>query len=163
LHLTELDIGFFDPQCRVVPPFRAQHDRDAIRAALKDGTIDAVCSDHAPVDNDDKALPFGDAVPGVTAVELLLPLVFKWAEEDYLGAADALRLITAGPARALGVHYGRLVAGGPADIALIAPGDYWKLTCDALVSQGKNTPFLGYELKGRVRQTLVAGVVVHGQ
>lgn len=162
IHMTEMDIGFFDPQCRVVPPFRAQRDRDAIRAALRDGTIDAVCSDHAPVDDDDKALPFGEAEPGVTAVELLLPLLFKWAAEDGLEPASVLRLITAGAAGALGMPYGRLAAGGPADITLVAPAEYWTLGREALVSQGKNTPFLGYEMQGRVRQTLVAGVVVHG-
>ena len=162
-HLTEMDIGFFDAQCRVVPPFRSQRDRDAIRAALKDGTIDAICSDHAPVDEDDKALPFGEAEPGVTAVELLLPLVLKWAAESEVEMSAALRLITVGAAAALGMPYGRLAAGGPADIAIFAPDAYWKVTPAALVSQGKNTPFIGYELKGRVKKTLVAGVVVHSE
>jgi dihydroorotase len=162
-HMTEMDIGYFDPHCRVIPPFRAQRDRDALRAALKDGTIDAICSDHAPVDEDDKALPFGEAEPGVTAVELLLPLVFKWAAEDGVSRARALRLITSGPAQALGLSYGRLGPGGPADVAVIAPDRYWKVTPAALVSQGKNTPFAGYELAGRVVRTLVAGVVVHSE
>ena len=162
-HMTEMDIGYFDPHCRVIPPFRAQRDRDALRAALKDGTIDAICSDHAPVDEDDKALPFGEAEPGVTAVELLLPLVFKWAAEDGVPRARALRLITSGPAQALGLSYGRLGPGGPADVAVIAPDRYWKVTPAALVSQGKNTPFAGYELAGRVVRTLVAGVVVHSE
>lgn len=162
-HMTEMDIGYFDPHCRVVPPFRAQRDRDALRAALRDGTLDAVCSDHAPVDEDDKALPFGEAEPGVTAVELLLPLLLKWAGEDGVSRASALRLITSGPAGAIGLPYGRLVAGGPADLAIIAPGRLWKVTPSALVSQGKNTPFTGYELAGRVAHTLVAGVVVHSE
>ncbi|MBL8382615.1 MAG: dihydroorotase [Burkholderiales bacterium] len=160
-HLTEMDIGYFDALCRVVPPFRTQRDRDAIRAALKDGTIDAVCSDHAPVDEDEKALPFGEAEPGVTAVELLLPLMLKWAHEDGVPMARALELITSGPARVLGLPYGRLVAGCAADLTVFAPGRHWTVHASALVSQGKNTPFSGYELAGRVLQTFVAGVAVH--
>ncbi len=162
-HLTEMDIGFFDAQCRVVPPFRSQRDRDALRAALKDGTIDAICSDHAPVDEDDKALPFGEALPGVTAVELLLPLALKWASEEGVALPDALRLITCGAASALRMPYGRLAPGGPADIAIFAPDQYWTVAASTLVSQGKNTPFVGYELKGRIKKTLVAGVVVHSE
>lgn len=161
IHMTELDIGFFDAQCRVVPPFRDMRDREAIRRALKDGTIDAVCSDHAPVDEDEKALPFGEAEPGVTAVELLVPLTLKWAREEKVGLIDALARITAGPANALALSYGRLAAGGAADLMLLAPDEFWKVTPESLLSQGKNTPFIGYELQGRVRVTLVAGVIVH--
>lgn len=162
IHLTELDIGFFDSQCRVVPPFRDMRDRDAIRAALADGTIDAICSDHAPVDEDEKALPFGEAVPGVTAVELLVPLTLKWAQEEKVDLKRALGLVTSGAARALGLTYGQITVGGPADLMILAPDEFWKVEPASLLSQGKNTPFIGYELPGRVRQTLVAGVVVHG-
>ncbi len=160
-HLTEMDIGFFDARCRVVPPFRTERDRTAIRAALKDGTLDAICSDHAPVDEDDKALPFGEAEPGVTAVELLLPLTLKWAQEEGVPLLDAMARITSGAARALAMPYGRLLVGGPADIAIFDAEEYWRIAPGELISQGKNTPFMGYELKGRVKKTLVAGVVVH--
>ena len=163
VHMTEMDIGFFDAHCRVVPPFRSQRDRDAIRAALADGTLDAVCSDHAPVDEDEKALPFGEAVPGATAVELLLPLLLKWAREAAIPLPQALKLVTCGAAGALGMPYGRLAAGGPADVVVFDPHAFWKVAPETLVSQGKNTPFAGYELEGRVRKTLVAGVVVHGE
>jgi dihydroorotase len=162
IHLTELDIGFFDAQTRVIPPFRDPADRAAIRKALADGTIDAICSDHAPVDEDEKALPFGEAEPGVTAVELLVPLTLKWAQEDKVDLKRALALLTSGAANALGMHYGKLTVGGPADVMLLAPDEYWRVEAGSLLSQGKNTPFAGYELPGRVRQTLVAGVVVHG-
>jgi dihydroorotase len=161
LHMTELDIGFFDAQCRVVPPFRDMRDRAALRSALMDGTLDAVCSDHAPVDEDQKALPFGEAEPGVSAVELLVPLTLKWAREENIGLIDALARITAGPAQVLGLNYGRLAAGGPADLMLLAPDEFWRVSPEALLSQGKNTPFIGYELQGRVRATLVAGLIVH--
>ena len=162
IHLTELDIGFFDSQTRVVPPFRDPADRAAIRKALADGTIDAICSDHAPVDEDEKALPFGEAEPGVTAVELLVPLTLKWAQEEKVDLKRALALLTSGAASALGLNYGKLAVGGPADVMLLAAEEYWRIEPASLLSQGKNTPFAGYELPGRVHQTLVAGVIVHG-
>ena len=161
VHMTEMDIGFFDARCRVVPPFRAQADRAAIRAGLTDGTIDAICSDHAPVDDDSKQLPFGEAEPGVTSVELLLPLTLKWAREEGVDLMHALGLITSRAAAVLGLSGGRLAAGSNADLVLFAPDEYWRIEPAALASQGKNTPFIGYELQGRVRRTLVAGTTVH--
>ena len=160
-HMTEMDIGFFDARCRVVPPFRAPADRAAIRGGLKDGTIDAICSDHAPVDDDSKQLPFGEAEPGVTSVELLLPLTLKWAREEGVDMQQALGLITARAAAVLGLSGGKLAAGGNADIVLFSADEYWRIDAAALASQGKNTPFIGYEMQGRVRRTLVAGATVH--
>ena len=160
-HMTEMDIGFFDALCRVVPPFRAQADRTAIRAGLKDGTIDAICSDHAPVDEDSKQLPFGEAEPGATSVELLLPLTLKWAREEGVDIAQALALITSSAAAVFGLSGGKLAVGGNADLVLFSADEFWRVESGALASQGKNTPFVGYELQGRVRRTLVAGATVH--
>ena len=159
-HMTEMDIGFFDARCRVVPPFRAQADRTAIRAGLKDGTIDAICSDHAPVDDDSKQLPFGEAEPGVTSVELLLPLTLKWAREEGVDLSQALALITSRAAAVFGLSGGKLAAGGNADLLLFSADEFWRIEPGALTSQGKNTPFIGYELQGRVHRTLVAGTSV---
>jgi len=161
VHMTEMDIGFFDARCRVIPPFRSQSDRAAIRAGLKDGTIDAVCSDHAPVDDDSKQLPFGEAEPGVTSVELLLPLTLKWAQEEGIGLPQALALLTSRAAAVLGLSGGKLVEGGNADIVLFSSEEYWQVDANSLTSQGKNTPFINYELQGRVRRTYVAGAAVH--
>ena len=161
-HMTEMDIGFFDAHCRVVPPFRAQSDRAAIRAGLADGTIDAICSDHAPVDDDSKQLPFGEAEPGVTSVELLLPLTLKWAREEGVDLISALALITSRAAAVFNLSGGKLVAGGNADLTLFSPDEFWQVSPASLSSQGKNTPFVGYELQGRVHHTLVAGTVVAG-
>ncbi len=94
LHLIDVDIGWFDSHYRVHPPFRTQRDRDAIRAAVADGTIDAICSDHTPVDDDAKLLPFSEAEPGVTGLELLLPLTLKWAQEADVPLASALARIS---------------------------------------------------------------------
>ena len=160
-HLSEMDIGYFDPNCRVMPPFRSQRDREALRRGLADGTIDAVCSDHTPVDEDAKQLPFSEAEEGVTAVELLLPLTLKWASEAEVPLSSAISRITCDAARVLGIDAGHLAPGAAADICVFDPDAYWKIDSAALKSQGKNTPYLGYEVRGRVCYTVVEGQVVH--
>ncbi|MBI1991432.1 MAG: dihydroorotase [Betaproteobacteria bacterium] len=127
-HLSEMDIGYFDP--------------------------------NSPVDDDAKQLPFGEAETGATGVELLLPLTLKWAEESRLPLAQGLARITSDPARVLGINAGRLTPGASADICIFDPERYWKVEAQALKSQGKNTPFIGIEVKGRVRYTLVEGQFV---
>jgi len=161
LHLSEMDLGYFDAHCRVEPPFRSQRDREALAAALADGTIDCAVSDHTPVDEDQKLLPFSEAEPGVTGLELLLPLALKWGMDRKLTLAQALARITSEPARILGVAAGRIAAGAPGDLVVFDPDAHWRATPAALKSQGKNSPFLGLELAGRVRATIVAGNVVH--
>jgi dihydroorotase len=160
LHLCDVDIGWFDPQAHLVPPLRGTRDRAALRAGLADGTIDLVCSDHTPVDDDAKQLPFGEAEPGATALELLLPLTLKWAAREDVKLGDALARITLHPARVLGIDAGHLGVGHAADVCIFDPSEHWTVEPRALRSQGKNTPFLGLEVPGRVRATLVAGQVV---
>lgn len=166
LHLTDTDIGYFDSRLRLQPPVRQQRDRDALRAALADGTIDALVSDHNPVDADAKQLPFAEAEPGATAVELLLGLAWKWAEQDGVPLQRTLAVLTQGPAQVLGrslgtlqASVGRLVEGGVADVCVINPSQHWRVTQASLRSQGKHTPFEGHELPVSVRATLVAGQV----
>jgi len=160
-HLTEMDIGYFDSNSRLDPPLRSQRDRDALRAALADGTVDALCSDHTPVDADVKQVPFAEAEAGATGLELLLPLTLKWAEESKVPLGAALSRITSEAARVLSVDAGHITAGHPADICIFDPERLWKVEPAALKSQGKNTPFIGLELKGRARYTLVDGQVVY--
>jgi dihydroorotase len=160
-HLTEMDIGYFDSNSRLDPPLRSQRDRDALRAGLADGTVDALCSDHTPVDADVKQVPFAEAEAGATGLELLLPLTLKWAEESKVPLGAALARITSEAARVLNVDAGHLAAGHAADICIFDPGRLWKIEPAALKSQGKNTPFIGLELKGRARYTLVDGQVVY--
>ncbi len=168
IHLTDADIGFFDSNARVTPPFRSQRDRDAIRLGLLDGTIDAMCSDHTPVDDDEKLLPFGEASPGATGLELLLSLALKWADDYVAGQthgqdgaprplARALAKITSDAARVAGLARGQLGVGSVADVCLFDPDARWTVARPALASQGKHTPFLGYELSGVVHATIVAG------
>jgi len=160
LHLSERDIGYFDSNCRLEPPLRSERDRDALALGLEDGTIDCACSDHTPVDDDGKHLPFAEAEPGATGLELLLPLTLKWGESRKLGIAKTLARITSDPARVLGVPSG-LAPGAPADIAIFDPAATLRVSAEALKSQGKHTPFAGYELQGRVRYTLVGGHLVY--
>lgn len=168
LHLTDVDIGYFNADMRLTPPLRQQADRTALREALADGTIDALVSDHNPVLDDEKNLPFAEAAPGATAVELLLSLALKWGQDHRLSLPQALARVTCDPARVLGASLGglsasagRLVEGGVADVCVFDPEATWRVTRDALTSQGKHTPFdftaTGTALPGRVRATVVAG------
>lgn len=161
IHLSEMDIGFFDSNCHLVPPLRSLRDKEALRMGLKDGVIDAVCSDHTPVDDDAKLLPFAEAEAGATGVELLLPLVLKWAEETNIPLPIALSKITSRPSGILGIGCGHLSPGAAADICIFDPGCCWKVEPKSLKSQGKNTPFTGLELKGKVKYTLIGGHVVY--
>src|SRR5687768_15546235 len=161
VHLCDIDLGYFDSQCRLEPPLRSQRDRDALARGLAEGVIDSLCSDHTPVDEDGKHVPFAEAEPGATGLELLLPLALKWGLAQRLDLAATLARITSEPARILGVASGRLASSAPADLAVFDPDATLRLAPESLRSQGKNTPFLGYELAGRVRYTIVGGNVVH--
>jgi dihydroorotase len=165
VHLTDMDIGFFDSNARMTPPFRGQRDRDAIRTALSDGTIDAICSDHTPVDDDEKLLPFGEASPGATGLELLLSLALKWVEDSknpsQVSVAKAIGKITADAAKIAGLPSGQLAVGSVADVCLFDPAVRWTVEPKALASQGKHSPFLGYELAAQVKMTIVAGHVTY--
>jgi dihydroorotase len=175
LHLTDVDIGYFNPAMRLNPPLRQQRDRDALRAALSDGTLDALVSDHMPVGTDEKHLPFAEATPGATGLELLLSLALKWGAETGPGDGGlrrALSVVTAGPVGVLGSAVGslaesagRLVEGGVADVCIFDPQASWTVTAEGLRSQGKHTPFAfehgGVLMPGRVQATLVAGTVAY--
>ena len=171
LHLIDTDIGYFDSRMRLDPPLRQQRDRDAIRLGLVNGTIDALVSDHTPVDEDAKTLPFAEAEPGATGLELLLPLACKWSNDDIktgIGLMRAIAVLTIEPARVLGASLGtlaasvgQLVKGGVADICIFDPAAEWTVETGALRSQGKHTPFSGYQMRGRVRYTLVGGQLAY--
>lgn len=163
IHMIDEDIGFFDSNARILPPFRAKRDREAICSGLLDGTIDAICSDHTPVDDDEKQLPFGEASPGATGLELLLSLALKWSDEHVKPAQQrlsrAIAKVTVDAARIAGLPCGQLAPGSDADICIFDPHARWKVDVASLASQGKHTPFLGRELTGRVRATVVGGRV----
>lgn len=159
LLLTENDIGFFNTHARFQPPLRTQDDRAALSAAAAEGFA-AICSDHTPVGADDKLVPFGEAKPGATGLEVLLPLTLKWAEQEGISLSAALARITCAPAAILGLEAGSLVVGAAADICVFDPEASWTLTPESLKSRGKNSPWLGYQMNGKVCRTLVGGRIV---
>jgi dihydroorotase len=168
LHLTDNDIGYFDSRARLTPVLRQQRDRDALQAALLDGTIDALVSDHNPVEADAKNLPFGEAEPGATGLELLLSLALKWGQQHNLSLIDTLSRITLKPSRVLesslgtlASSVGRLSVGAAADLCIFDPTQEWSVSHETLRSQGKHTPFAhdmgGSMMPARVKYTLVNG------
>jgi dihydroorotase len=161
LHLTDIDIGDFQSEFHLNPPLRSRRDLEALRAGLADGTIDAICSDHAPVDEDAKQLPFAQSAAGATGLELLLPLTLKWAGEDGIPLVKALACLTSVPARLLGLPAGRVEQGMRADLCVFDPHLHWRVDPTRLRSQGHNTPFAGYELEGKALYTFVGGRIVH--
>ncbi|MDO8703377.1 MAG: dihydroorotase [Sulfuricaulis sp.] len=161
LHLTEHDIGDFNTLCHVRPPLRATQDRKGLRKALKSGVIGAICSDHQPHEPDAKLAPFAQSEPGISALETLLPLTLKLVDEKLLTLPEAIALLTHKPAQIIGVDTGHLGVGATADICLFDPEMRWVLTEDIIVSRGHNTPFLGWEFRGRVTHTLIGGKLVY--
>lgn len=161
LLLTEHDIAYFDANCHLKPPLRTQRDKAELSAGLKDGTIDAICSDHTPVDDDAKLAPFAEAEIGATGLELLLPLTLKWAAQEKVSLSHAIERITLASANILGIAAGDLSPNSNADLCIFDANEYWKVSPKTLKSQGKNTPFTGLELAGKVKYTLVNGQVVY--
>lgn len=160
LFLTEMDISTFNPNCHVLPPLRSQRDRDGLRHAVSKGIINSLCSDHQPHEPDAKQMPFGDTEPGISALETLLPLTLKLVEEGVLPLSQAIARLTLGPARILGLDTGTLAPGTPADLCLFDPEALWQLDTASMHSRGTNTPFDGWQFKGRVHYTLHNGRIV---
>ena len=168
LLLTDHDIGFFDTRARLTPPLRQARDREALSAGLADGSIAALVSDHTPVDDDAKTLPFAEAAPGAGSVELLLALAHKWSVDEQVPLARAIQAVTAGPADVVGPALagqsgaGRLSVGGMADLCIYDPAAEWRVDPTGLTSASRHTPFEGWHLPGRVRATLLEGRFTHG-
>jgi dihydroorotase len=166
LFLTEMDIGYFNSQCHVRPPLRTQRDKDGLRRALRQGTIRVVCSDHQPHDPDAKLAPFPSSEAGISGLETLLPLTLRLVSEDILDLSQAIASLTQYPATVLRIldngSGGSLGIGTRADVCIFDPEQHWELNPDTMVSQGKNSPFFGWEMKGRVTHTLLAGRIVFG-
>lgn len=157
LHLTEHDIGFFNSQCHVLPPLRSQRDRDGLRQALKDGVVSVVCSDHQPHEADAKLAPFSVSEPGISGLETLLPLTLRLVDEGLIDMTRAVASLTSEPADIIGVDTGSLSVGATADICIFDPDQHWTLNDRDMISRGHNSPFLGWELKGRATHTIVGG------
>ncbi|MCW9089177.1 MAG: dihydroorotase [Gammaproteobacteria bacterium] len=160
LYLTEMDASDYNSFCHVRPPLRSQRDRDGLREAVASGVISAICSDHQPHDRDAKLAPFAATEPGISALETLLPLTLRLVDEGLMELNEALARLTSEPARILGSDRGQLTVGAVADICIFDPQQHWTVSEETLISAGKNTPFLGWELRGRVTRTLLSGRTV---
>ncbi|WP_084197235.1 dihydroorotase [Solimonas soli] len=157
LFLTDVDVDGFDARCHVMPPLRSAADRDALRAAVADGTIGAICSDHQPHEADAKINPFPMTEPGISALETLLPLTLALVHEGVLTPLAAAERLSLGPARIAGLDAGRIEPGLGADLVLVDAETPWTLRADQLRSAGRNTPFDGRALRGRVMRTIHRG------
>jgi dihydroorotase len=160
--LNETAIGEFRTYAKLSPPLRTETDRQAVLAALADGTIDAIASDHQPRDADDKRLPFALASPGGTGLATLLGVTLAQYHGGALTLAQAIDLLTARPARLLGIEAGTLTKGAPADLCLFHPDTIWQIAAGELPGKAQNTPFDGRALEGRVLGTWKAGKRVFG-
>lgn len=161
LHLTDDAIDGFNGYAHVRPPFRSLRDRDALREGVRSGVIDAICSDHQPLHASAKQAPFPGTEPGISALETVLPLGLALVREGVLDLPTLIRRLSADPARVAGLSAGRLAVDGPADLCLFALDQDWTVSEEALLSAGKNTPFLGTTLAGKVQLTLRAGEIVY--
>ncbi len=163
LHLTDMDIGYFNSECHLLPPLRTQRDRDALRKGLGNGNINAICSDHQPHDADAKLAPFAETEPGISALETLLPLSLRLVDDGVLSLANLIAKLTTEPAKILGLNRGHLSAGADADICIFDPHQHWNVEPEKFISRGKNSPFASWELKAKVTHTLLNGQIVYSQ
>ncbi len=160
LYLTDLDASEFNPEFHFIPPLRTQDDRAGLLSGLRDGTLGALCSDHQPHEADAKLAPFPATEPGASGLDTLLPLTLKLAQEKQLALSDAIARVTCGPAQILNLPCGELGTGRLADICIFDAGGHWQVNRDSLLSQGKNTPFNGWEMPCQVRYTLRDGHII---
>lgn len=163
LHLTEMDIGFFDSNCHVIPPLRTQRDMEALRHGVHSGILSCIVSDHQPHDSDAKLAPFAETEPGISGVETLLPLALKLMESHNMPLMEVISRLTIQPAKILTIPEGTLGIGQDADICIFDPEAWWRVDKEKFLSRGKNTPFHGWELKGQVEYTIMSGEIVYSR
>ena len=161
--LNETAIGDYRTFAKLSPPLRSEWDRRAVIEGLRDSTIDAIASDHAPWDQDSKRLPFSSAAYGIVGLETLLPLSLELYHNGHLGLLELIRRLTANPARILRLPVGRLAPGAPADLVLFDPDLSWQISTDDFRSKSKNAPFDGRPVQGRVRRTMVDGRTIFAE
>jgi dihydroorotase len=160
LYLSELETIEFGADYHFIPPLRTQEDREGLRRGMISGNLSALCSDHQPHEPDAKLAPFPATEPGASGVDSLLSLTLKLVEEHQMLLPDAIARITSGPATILNIPYGDLAVGRAADVCVFDPDASWRLDETSMHSQGKNTPFRGWEMTGRVRYTLRDGQII---
>lgn len=161
LHLTDMDVDGYNANCHLRPPLRDQRDREALCQGVVSGSIDAICSDHQPHDEDAKASPFSETEAGASTIELLLALTLDLVNKKKLSLTEAISSLTNKPAAILGIDAGTLSPGAPADIAIIDMDKHFSVDQNRLLSAGKNTPFNGWELNAVVTNVFFSGQQVY--
>jgi len=162
LLLSETAIGDFRTFARLSPPLRSERDRLAAIAAVRDGTVDILCSAHDPLGPDAKRLPFEDAVPGMAGAETLLTLALTLVRDGVIDLPRLFRMTSSLPARLLGLPEIGLTPGGEADLILLDPDAPWRIVTERMAARAGNTPFDGLPVQGRVRLTIKGGDIVGG-
>ena len=158
--LTDEAVRGYDTNARMNPPLRTEEDRQAIRQGLADGTIDAIATDHAPHHLDEKDIEFNLALNGIIGLETSLPLSLRLVTDGVLTLPALVEKMSCAPAAILGINRGTLKPGSVADISIIDPELEWTVESEKLASKSKNSPFLGWSMKGRAAYTILAGKVV---
>jgi len=161
LHLTEMDLQHFDPHCHVNPPLRSQRDREQLQEGIQNRHIEAICSQHCPLDLTEKLMPFGETRPGMSTIDLFFSLGLHLVQQKKLSLSRLIASLTCDPARLFHLPGGTLSLGASADICIVDPHRIWQVTDKSLYSKGKNTPFKQWELPGIVTHTLVEGKLLH--
>ncbi len=158
---SENDIGAFNTQYKVIPPLRTEKDRQELIRGVNEGSIQAICSDHQPHDVDAKLVPFSEAAAGIAGIETLLPLTMRLVNNGQLSLKTAIAAVTANPATIIGIDAGHLAVGARADLCLFDPCKKWVFDSETMQSNGRNSPFLGMQLQGKVVRTLIHGRTVY--
>jgi dihydroorotase len=161
LFLSEMDISSLNSAYHLEPPLRSKRDQEALHHGISDGTIDAISSDHQPHEPDAKQSPFASTQPGISSLETLLPLTLRLVEQKIIDIETAIRAITSSPASILNITAGTLAVGTAADICIIDTNLNWTLDESKLMSQGKNTPFIGWDFQGKAKHTIIGGTLIH--
>jgi len=161
LHLCDSNIGNYDTNYHLIPPLRSKQDKQALRKAFAEGVIDVICSDHQPHDDDAKAAPFSETEPGASTIEILFPLVYELVKGKVISLNDAVAALTVKPAGIMAIEHGTLSIGAKADVTIIDLAREFTVEKEQLVSSGKNTPFEGYKLNGKVTHTLIHGQIIY--
>ena len=161
LHISEADMPDFDPNYKVLPPFREESDKQALRQGICSGSISSVCSDHQSRGRDTKLAPFSEASTGVIGLQTLLSLTLRLSHEKLCSLSEAIALLTINPAQEIGIDGGHLAVGQIADVCIFDPEAIWELSAETLYCRGESSPFIHQKLRGKVSHTLIEGKVVY--
>lgn len=157
LFLTEMDTSDFNSNCHTSPPFRSRRDLEALREGIQSGVIDAICSNHAPHETDSKLTPFAESAPGISSLDSYLGLLIKLSEDSGIALGTVIARATSGPAKCFALNQGQLISGAPADVCVIDKDAEWEFQTESMLSDGRNSPYQGWQFNGVLQRVLVDG------